>query len=180
MRFIPVQKINKLREAARSGDDNARKILEMQLDGKDDFSELLNQYFTPKVEPEQEPETEVEILDAGLQTFLKDNEIDKDNPEYQSYVDDYYKENPRQNANQLQERECEEMIKKLMKEELDAIESYSKAITQTMASEELSENQKRKIISRFTEIRDDENEHYTELKQLLNICKAKDEEETEN
>jgi len=179
MKFIPIDKMKQLREASKNGNDAARKILDMQLGGKDDFSSLLEEFFTPKQEPEiEEEEPDVEIMDAGLQTFLTDNKIDKDNPEYQSYVEDYYRENPRHEHHEHHEEhedcECIETLKKLMKEELDAIESYSKAITQTMGCEELDDGTKRKIISRLEEIKGDETEHFAELKQLLKNCKHED------
>ena len=66
-----------------------------------------------------------------------------------------------------------------MKEESDAIDSYSKAITRIMNFEELSDNKKRKIISRLKEIRSDEEEHFRELNDLLKIDDSSDEENVE-
>lgn len=134
-KFIPIERLKKLREASQNGDESAIRILKMQLDGKDDFSNDLEEYFRPK--PEPEPEIEVEEI------------IPEDEAE---------------------EPECVGLVKKLLKEELDAIESYSKAITQIMACESLEDGTKRKMISRFEEIKSDENEHYLELKQLLKLC----------
>ena len=38
MAYIPFEKMKALREAAKNGDERARKIIAMQLAGKDDFA----------------------------------------------------------------------------------------------------------------------------------------------
>lgn len=154
--FIPVDKIKKLREDAKNGNENARKILDMQLGGNNDFGSLLDDYFKPVV---QETSTEEINEDAGLNEFLKFNGVDKNHPEYQSYVDDYYKENPK-----VENNYC--VLDKLMKEEMDAIRSYNDAILEIMNCDKYSDNEKKGIISRLEEIKRDEQEHYEELGRL--------------
>lgn len=181
-RFIPVDKMKKLREAAKTGDERAKKILSKQWGGTEDFSADLDEYFMPPA-PVQETSTEqaAEAPETSkLSQFLKENGIEKGHPEYDNYVQDFYNEFPNEKKEETQECECEcvEEINKLRKEESDAIDSYSKSITLFMNSQELNDNQKRKIISRLKEIRSDEEEHFRELNELLTICNSKEEEET--
>lgn len=199
-KFIPVQKMKTLREASRNGDDRAKKILEMQLKGTEDFGSLLDEYFAPK--PEQTESAQVEEtstgatnVDKGLQEFLEFNQINEDSPDYQSYVDDYYKENPKpQNGlgevehneehnheHEYEHSECEskEQLEKVRKEEVDAVDSYSKAITVVMNDTTVDDNKKRKIISRLKEIRGDEEEHFRELNELLVLLGSDNVEEVE-
>lgn len=191
MNFIPVDKMKKLREAARNGDERAKKIIAMQLGGKEDFGPLMNDYFSqPLVEEtstgavEEKHESyglkKSEIGD-GLKKFLEFNGINEDSPDYQSYVDDYYKENPNEkpveNGLGEAEEECEtkKQLEKVRKEEIDAIDSYSKAITVVMNDTTISPNKKKKIISRFKEIRGDEEEHAREIDELLSMCNSEEE-----
>lgn len=46
-RYIPFDKMQKLREAAKNGDERAKKILRAQLEDKEDFSCDLEDYFKP-------------------------------------------------------------------------------------------------------------------------------------
>lgn len=184
-KFISIDKMKKLREAARNGDEKAKKILIMQLDDKEDFEPLMNEYFTPQP---QEPELTVvdgesqEIVkkpNSRLEQFLLDNKIDENSSDYNEAVEEFYTEFPNERPTEQQEEptcEYKELIKKEMKEESDAIDSYSKAITSIMNSEELNDNKKRKIISRLKEIRSDEEEHFRELNDLLKIDDSSDEE----
>lgn len=190
-KFIPIDKLSKLREASRNGDENARKILRMQLEDKEDYSELLNSYFAPKPEPEEKVETVVTGDDGRLEKFLSDNGITKDSPDYDEAVKEFYAEiggkpgeidKNEKKAEELgnkitegapvegQETErdkFENIIKDLMKEESKAIDDYSKAITEVMNMPEFNAKQMKRAIARFTEIRDDETEHFNELKALL-------------
>lgn len=192
MKFIPSEKLSKLREAARNGDELAKKILKMQLDGTEDYSESLESYFAPKPKP---TETEVtgtgEKEDERLEKFLSDNGITKDSPEYDEAVKDFYKEigakpghtdEVEEKAEELGDKitegsapegeeterdKFENIIKNLMKEESKAIDDYSKAITEVMNMGGFNEKQMKRAIARFKEIRDDETEHFNELKALL-------------
>lgn len=58
-RYIPCDKIQKLREAAHNGDEVAKRILLAQLDDDTDFSEDLENYFKPQPEPEEQKVEEV-------------------------------------------------------------------------------------------------------------------------
>ena len=49
-KYIPFEQMKKLREAAKNGDEMARKILKSQLNDED-FSGDLETYFKPKEEP---------------------------------------------------------------------------------------------------------------------------------
>jgi len=53
-RYIPYDKIAKLREAARNGDETAKRILMAQLDDEADFSKDLDDYFKPQEEEIEE------------------------------------------------------------------------------------------------------------------------------
>lgn len=195
MKFIPIDKIKKLREAAKNGDERAKNILNMQLKGEEDYSELVDEYFTPKPEPEVKAEEKVETVVSGddgrLEKFLSDNGISKDSPDYDEAVKEFYAEiggkpgeidKNEKKAEELgdkitegapiegQETErdkFENIIKDLMKEESKAIDDYSKAITEVMNMSEFNAKQMKRAIARFAEIRDDETEHFNELKALL-------------
>lgn len=169
--FIPVDKIKKLREAAKTGDERAKKILSMQLGGKEDFWPLMDEYFAPKQEVSEQPATD-NSLNPKLEEFLSLNGITKDSEDYQEYVDDFNRENGIV-VEKEETCECEELIKKLIKEEIDAIKSYGNAIAEIMECESIDDNKKRKIISRFEEIKSDESEHRTELLKILELCKSK-------
>ena len=175
-KFIPHERMSKLREDARNGDETARKILNMQLEGKDDYSELLESYFAPKpAEPEVKEEEKVETVVTGvekkddprLEKYLSDNGITKDSPDYDDAVKDFYKEINGGEDENTERDNFEDIIKDLMKEESNAIDDYSKAITKVMNMPEFNEKQMRRAIARFEEIRDDETEHFKELGKLL-------------
>ena len=179
-RFIPIDKMKSLREAAKSGNANAIKILDMQMSG-DDFGSLMDEFFQPKSEQNVQVEvgtsTSTQSLPkkTKLEEFLDFNGVTKDSPDYDSFVEDFYREFPNErNAEMHVEEPKEEVeeqyadwIKKLIAEESDAIDSYSKAITKVMNCEMLEDNQKRRAIARLKEIRGDEEEHFRELTELL-------------
>ena len=187
MRFIPVDKMQKLREAAKNGDERARKILHSQMHDED-FGADLDEYFKPAEEPvtpapaSAEAETTVSGVgkedDVRLNKFLEDNGITEDSPEYEDAVKEYKAEmgikEPEQADENSPRSEFDEIIKKLIKEEIKAIDDYSKAITEIMDLPEFNEPQMRRAIARFKEIRSDEEEHVKELNALF-----KNEEDTE-
>lgn len=191
MKFIPIEKMSKLREAAKNGDERARKILDMQMSGGD-FSPLLDEYFQPKPEVNMKAQTvETKSMPqkkSKLEEFLEFNHVTKDSPDYNSFVEDFYAEFPNEKPDakpEMVENPVEQIeddkdgfdsiIRDLMKDETDAIEEYSKAITKIMNSEELDEIHKRRVIARLKEIRGDEEQHFAQLGELL----KKDEPETE-
>ena len=196
MAFIPVDKMKTLREASRSGDERAKKIILMQLSGKEDFGPLLDEYFQPK--PETVASTDVAVeqkatdpvskateKETPFEMYLRENEITLDDNNRDNVIREF--EEMTGNKVELSEEheekqegpEYEELIKKLMKEESDAVDSYSKGITQIMNCECLDDTQKRRFIARFKEIRGDEEEHFRELKELLSVSASKEEEITE-
>lgn len=127
MRFIPIDRMKVLREAAKSGDSRAKKILIMQMNDED-FSGLVDEYFeTPAIKPiemsatkpgqpviEPEPELESErvvdnsdITDERLREFLNLNGVQKGDEDYEDTLEAYYKEFPKARP-QMQESEIEE------------------------------------------------------------------------
>ena len=186
MKFIPIDKMKKLRESAKNGDERAKHILAMQLKGDEDFSELLEEYFAPAKPEIADAEANmpkdapaVEEHKDKLHEFLEQNGVKEGDEDYDEVVKMFYAETgekPAMAAEECAECMCKDELDKLRKEELDAIDSYSKKITIIMSSDELNDNQKRKIVARLKEIRSDEEEHYRELGELLAIC-DKDEEE---
>lgn len=180
-RFIPIEKMKKLRESAKAGDERAKAILRKQMLGEEDFSSDLDEYFKPVEEkPAMETSTQevaeknpnVQSRQSHLQEFLEYNGITKESPDYDDFVKSYYEENPDEpredeQAEQVEEHLLKDELDKLKKEEVEAIEDYSKAITIIMNSNEADENAKRRIIARLKEIRSDEEEHFRELGELI-------------
>lgn len=103
MAFIPVDKMTKLREAAKGGDERARKILRMQLEGKD-YNSDLDSFFAAPAEPAPEPignPGSVQEAKATkgtgnekLDKFLADNGVKEGDSDYDDAVNDYYNEFP--------------------------------------------------------------------------------------
>lgn len=95
MAYIPFEKMKTLREAAKSGDERARKIIIMQMNGED-FGSLLDQYFT-KPEESNKPEDHSDTTeDSKLNKFLEYNGVKKGDMDYDSTVEAYYKEFPKE------------------------------------------------------------------------------------
>lgn len=98
MAYIPFEKMKTLREAAKSGDERARKIIIMQMNGED-FGSLLDQYF-------EAPNKTEEVINKGtysdttedskLNKFLEYNGVKKGDMDYDSTVEAYYKEFPKE------------------------------------------------------------------------------------
>ncbi len=162
-RFIPIDKMKQLREAARNGDERAKLILKAQLNG-DDFSASLDEYFAPKPEPQEVEVVNNQSGDSRLEKFLADNGISKDDPEYNDAVHDFYEET---GAKQEEGNQYVEVLNKLIKSESEAIDDYSKAVTSLMNDSTVDEITKKRAIARFKEIRGDEEEHFKQLSELL-------------
>ena len=194
-RFIPIKQMQTLRESARSGDERAKRILAMQLSGTEDFSQLLEEYFAPQPEPEistEQPavmeQKATEPVDKALgqetpfEMYLRENEITLDENNRNDVIREFEEMTgnkagmPEQSEEKPEGPEYEELVKKLMKEESDAVDSYSKAITQVMNCDCLDDTQKRRFIARCKEIRGDEEEHFRELRELLSLSNEQDEE----
>lgn len=183
-RFIPIDKMSKLREASKNGDANAIKILDMQMSGED-FGSLLDEFFQPKPEAVEETKSLPQKSQSKLEQFLAFNNVTKDSPDYESFVEDFYNEFPDERnkpsmvENPVQQIEedkdgFDSIIRDLIKDETDAINEYSKAITKLMNDESLDDLHKKRVIARLKEIRGDEEEHFHQLNELL---KANDDEE---
>lgn len=111
MRFIPIDKMKSLREAAKNGDTRARKIIIMQMNGED-FGSLLDEYFANPETPNKVEETskteqivnkeispnaveDSDITDPKLKKFLEYNGVKKGDVDYESTIEAYYQEFPK-------------------------------------------------------------------------------------
>jgi hypothetical protein len=80
-KFIPINQLSKLREAAKGGDEMAKKILMAQLNDED-FSSDLEAYFKPQEEEAKTVEEAAEIP----QEEAKQTVPTQQNPEAQAQV----------------------------------------------------------------------------------------------
>ena len=100
MRFIPIDKMKSLREAAKNGDARARKIIIMQMNGED-FGSLLDEYFAKQPKEEKPIATSTPIIednditDPKLKKFLEYNGVKKGDIDYESTIEAYYQEFPK-------------------------------------------------------------------------------------
>ena len=95
MAYIPFEKMKTLREAAKSGDERARKIIIMQMNGED-FGSLLDQYFTKQEESNKNEDHSDTNEDSKLNKFLEYNGVKKGDMDYDSTVEAFYKEFPKE------------------------------------------------------------------------------------
>lgn len=109
MGFIPIDKMQALREAAKNGDERAKKIIKCHL-MKEDYSKDLDDYFRPSVDKIEEKETISEpvinsasenkgldfVENSKLRQFLLANGITEKGEEYDNAVSDYYNEFPKE------------------------------------------------------------------------------------
>ena len=178
MAFIDGKKYRQLTEAMNNGDERAKEILLAQYNGDDNkVNTLLEEYFsepeTPQNEPISEPEVKEETkpltYQEKMQKFLKDNGIHEGDEEYQSYVDEYRKENPEESEieieTELKPENLMEKIKLLIDDEVEAIKGYDEAIVMA-ATGEYSDSEKKGILAIFEEIKKDELEHIEKLQRL--------------
>lgn len=221
MAYIPYDKIKSLREAAKKGDQRARKILIMQMDGND-FSSLLEEYFSAPQEPErmevgqsgpsmEKPATEPTqefsepAQDPKLEAFLRYNGVKKGDVDYDETVEAYYKEFPkaRPHADKPEQinipndddghsiygeddepiddgpvatdEEEKSFIDALIEDEIEAIDSYNKAIMEVMNLEQQSDTVRKGLIADFEEIKKDEIEHLEKLRRIKASIEKKEE-----
>ena len=171
MKFIPVDKMTKLREASKNGDANAIKILDMQMSG-DDFSSLLEEYFQPKQQaPVESKSLPAKGEKSKLEQFLEFNGVTKESPDYDSFVEDFYNEYPNERPNAKTSQEPveggnESFLLPLIQEEIKAIGDYNAAIMTVMEMDELGDATKKGIMTKLEEIKRDEMEHLDELKRM--------------
>ena len=187
MKFIPIDKMKSLREASKNGDANAIKILDLQMSGGD-FGSLLDEYFQPKQAALQGAPVEGKSLpnkgeQSKLEKFLAFNNVTKDSPDYESFVEDFYNEFPeeREHGHHGEMCEVEEdcFILPLIKEEIKAITDYNDAIMKVMEMDELGDATKKGLIAKLEEIKRDEMEHLEELKRMKNGLDKKEEKQVE-
>ena len=185
MKFIPIDKMSKLREASKNGDANAIKILDLQMSGGD-FGSLLDEFFQSKQAAPQGAPVEGKSLpnkgeQSNLDKFLAFNNITKDSPDYESFVEDFYNEFPNERPKEMGgigehceiEEEC--FVLPLIQEEIKAINDYNEAIMKVMDMDELGDAAKRGMIAKLEEIKRDEMEHLEELKRMKNGLEKKEE-----
>lgn len=186
MAFIDGKKYRQLVEAMNNGDEKAKAILIAQYNGKDDeVNNLLGEYFsvpeTPQNEPEMAqpepepaaPEKKPVTYQEKMQKFLNDNGIHEGDEEYDSYVEEYKKENPE--TDECETTACEsldEKIQMLVDDEIEAVKGYDDAIVM-VASGDYTDSERKGIMAIFEEIKNDELEHIEKLKRLQNKNKDK-------
>lgn len=174
MPFIPVDKMRKLREASRNGDDRAKKILSMQLEAKEDYSSLMDEYFKPEVPTQQTTDQAANSQPAPsnpkLAEFLTLNGVKEGDAEYDDFVKDFYAENPNEaEAPEAQPTEADPMsdlFDRLIEDEMEAIEGYNKAVTEILASDSFKDDQKELIMMKLNRIKNEEVSHIKELKAM--------------
>lgn len=100
MAFIPIDKMKALREAAKNGDERAKKIIRSQMLGED-FGSSLEEYFAnPGQQGQANPQGTAptsghKIDDPKLAKFLEYNGVSEGDPDYESTVEAYYQEFPK-------------------------------------------------------------------------------------
>lgn len=116
MSFIPINKMRALREAARQGDERAKKILRAQLNGSD-YGADLDAYFAPTPAQEQDQHS-MPAVNPGempkkvhihnnpqLEEWLRSNGIKETDEDYEEALDEYYNEYPEQRPEEEPEQE---------------------------------------------------------------------------
>ena len=141
MAFIPIEKMRQLREAARQGDERAKKILRAQLDGSD-YGSDLDAYFAPKPEPKPEPiqgtfsmsSTGVQeqkarqpLNNPQLEEWLRSNGIKDTDEDYEEALDEYYNEYPEQRPEPSEEQVQEQGLANVQ-EEVDLTKDIAQSI----------------------------------------------------
>ena len=179
MPFIPIDQIRKLREAAKNGDERAKKILQMQLN-KEDYSSDLDAYFNPQPETKiiknnlgGNPGSATEAKatqgtgNARLDAFLADNGIMEGDPDYEDAVNDYYNEfpedmpkgwgeskpEPAPETNPVQEQKMLDSAKDLGKLLLDVISECDKEMLDIMQDDSIDANAKKGAMASLQEIK---------------------------
>ena len=119
MAFIPMNKMKMLREAAKNGDERAKKIIMLQFNNQD-YTKDLEDYFKNPQEntptpvegqnlPKEEPKVERKSTGiAGLDTFLEGNGIKEGDEDYEDAIYDYFNEYP----NEIPEGGVESLLKR--------------------------------------------------------------------
>lgn len=186
--FISSDKFAKLREASHNGDIKAQEILKAFRDGGEHVSEMIEEYFAPKVE---EPEIKEEIKEepergemSRLEKFLADNDISEDSPDYEEYVQEFNNMFPNEKVEVKKEAEEEELppeevafdMQKLIEDESEAIEGYDKKILE-ITNMDMDQTLKMGIIAELTQIKNEEIRHLNSLQELENKLHNKEEQQ---
>lgn len=184
--FISNDKFTKLREASRNGDEKAKEILKSFREGGDHVSEMIEEYFAPKVE---EPVVEEEVKEedrkemSRLDKFLADNDVSSDSPDYEEYVQEFKNMFPdeeipekKEKIEEVKEEENPLSMQKLIDDESEAIEGYDKKVLE-ITNLDMDETLKMGIIAELTQIKNEEIRHLNSLKELENRVINKEEQQ---
>ena len=196
--FIPMHKMKQLREAAKGGDERAKKILHAQLNGSD-FSCDLDEFFAPKEEPVQEPVQEAEPNKSKLQIFLESNGVKEGDEDYNEFVEDFYNEFPEEKTNlgqkqeevgQVDQVDQEEITEQDVQEEVDltkdiaqgAIDLISKCdqtLMMVLQNDDIEDAVKKGIQTTLQEIKQTTLDNFEKIKKIKASLTKKEEKEAE-
>lgn len=154
-KFIPINKIKQLREASRNGDERAKNILDLHMNGED-YSSIFEEYFNPKQPEHVEEKPNLESQEqTGLQKFLAFNNVKEGSPEFNDYVEEYYMENPEEKPKSVKE----EVIDTLAEGKVEKIDKMLVSLSrQDSAKENLDEGQIGLRMEYIDTLIEDENE----------------------
>ena len=200
--FIPVDKMKKLREAAKNGDGRAKAILQAQLNGQD-YSVDLDAYFKPVDEskpklnqtnygnPGSVTETKATsgTGNARLDAFLADNQVHEGDPDYEDALNDYYNEFPEDRpedwgkpkpvlAEEPSSEQVEEMntaAKDLGKMLIDVISECDKQMLEIMQDESIDDNAKKGAMVSLQEIKQNMLDNIDKIRKIQKSFDKKEE-----
>lgn len=178
MGFIPVEKMSRLREAAKNGDARAKAILKAQLDGTD-YASDLDAYFKPAPATKvinnyggnpgsaAEGKATKGTGNARLDAFLADNGVQEGDEDYEDAINDYYnefpedmpedwgKEKPKEEpaSNPEQEAKMEDAARDLGKLLIDVISECDKEMLEIMQDDSIDDNAKKGAMTSLQEIK---------------------------
>lgn len=166
MGFIPVDKMKQLREAAKNGDERAKKILRAQLDKKD-YSADLDAYFAMPATETQSVDTQIQVAqptkstgNLKLDAFLADNGVQEGSPDYEDAVNDYYNEFPEERPEdfgaeepQTEVQEELDMTKDMAQGIIDLISKCDQTSLQIMQNESLDDTARKGAMVSLQEIK---------------------------
>lgn len=189
MRYIPADKMAKLREASKAGDERARKILFAQLDGND-FDSDLEEYFKPAPAPEAQnapieakatgPETPK--AKAGLDSFLESNGVTKESPEYDDFVNDYYAEFPNERPEEAAQAEVGEEVdltKSIAEGLIDIIGRCDQTLVLVLNNDDVEDTAKKGIMTTLQEIKQSILDNFDKVRKIKKSLCGKNEEKEE-
>ena len=187
MPFIPADKMKQLREAARNGDERAKKILQAQLN-KQDYSADFDSYFSPNPAPEtvqkemsvsvQEPAKKTGTGNPKLDEWLRSNNISENDYEYKDAINEYYAEYPDQLPHELAREEnadVEEQVdltKDIAQKIIDLISGCDACMLSIMQNDDMSDASQKGAMAILQEIKQNALECADKIKKVKNsICK---------